>query len=173
MNKELRYGTPPWGARLICTIYFSLGLLFITPFLFNLGPELLQWIMSIVGIGFMFASLKPSNWRGWLLFKVDDSGLYFPIVDKDAFFKVPWGKVGVIQIEKLYSQRIGITTELAISKNDVSDFLEKDNTVNQLLGLTSYRKEYFVVALPGNVLQSLPTVIKQLKRLRYFNSKME
>ncbi|WP_342806042.1 hypothetical protein [Alteromonas sp. M12] len=170
MNRTFKYETPSWGAKLICSVYALIsGALLIAYVTYEGWSDNSLWVLKytfvFLGLAFLFVSLKPSNWKGWVYFTADDNGIHFPSSpssDESASLDVSWENVGNIKREKLYGGVYGISIELKISQLDVETHFRNVANSNKILGFNQMRGEYFVIAYANNAFQKLPDVIQQL-----------
>jgi hypothetical protein len=171
MNRTFKYETPPWGAKLICSAYFLISGVFMTSYgtyesWAGNSPWALKYFFLILGLVFLFMSLKPKNWKGWVYFSADDYGIHFPSspspMENPTFLDVSWENVGNIKQEKLYGGVYGVTIELKISQREVEENFSNEALANKILGFSQKRGEYFVIAYANNAFQKLPAVVHQL-----------
>ncbi len=178
MNRVFKYETPAWGAKLICTVYVLVSGAFLIAYgsyesWAGNSPWVLKYAFLILGLVFLFVALKPSNWKGWIYFTADDSGMHFPSSpssnEEPIFLDVSWANVGNIEREKLYGGVYGISIELKISQLEVDTHFSNVASTNKILGFNQMRGEYFVIAYANNAFQKLPAVIKQLIDIKRAN----
>lgn len=180
MTKPFKYETPPWGAKLICLVYFLVSSLLLLAYATysswaENAPSALQYVFLIVGIAFLFVSLKPATWKGWVYFTADDNGLYFPTkltkANQQPHLNVPWSNVGIIQVEALYGAVNGVSIELNISKYDLDLYFGDSGQTNKILGFNQKRGDYYVIAYANNTFQKLSDVVHTLNKLKSANLK--
>jgi hypothetical protein len=171
MNRVFKYETPAWGAKLICSVYVLVSGVFLLAYgtyesWAGNSPWVLEYAFLILGLVFLLVSLKPTNWKGWVYFTADDSGIHFPFSpspsEEPIFFDVKWDNVGNIKREKHYGGVYGISIELKISQLEVDTHFSNAASTNKILGFNQMRGEYFVIAYANNAFQKLPAVVNQL-----------
>ncbi len=177
MENHFNYETPPWGAKLICAVFFCVSV-----FLFSIYYNFEAWLGSstpfikffilILSIVFLLVVLKPSNRKGWVYFSANDNGLYFPLncqeVDSSQLH-VPWSKVGTIKKETLYHRTHGITIELQLSDDEVNFYFKDLKIVNKILGFNFKRNGFYVIGYSNNAFQKRSQVVHTLNEIKRIN----
>ena len=178
MNRVFKYETPPWGAKLVCSIYILISGVFLVAYdtygsWAGNSPWALKYVFLILGLVFLLISLNPKNWKGWVYFIADDNGIHFPSTpsrsEAPKFLDVKWENVGNIKQEKLYGGVYGISIELKISQRDVDMHFSRVARANKILGFNQMRGEYFVIAYANNAFQKLPAVVSKLLDMKDAN----
>ena len=177
MEKKFNYETPPWGAKLICAVYFCISLFFFSIY-YNFeswignSPAFIKYFILMLSIVFLLVVLKPSNRRGWVYFSANDKGLYFPFdCQKVASpeLLVPWSKVGVIKKETLYNGVYGITIELKLSDDEVNSHFKNLKRLNKFLGFEFKRNGFYVIGYSNNSFQKISDVVFTLNEIKSKN----
>lgn len=175
MSRSFRYETPKWGARLLCTIYFSISVIFFFAYFnyetwANNTVYLLKYFLALLSVVFLIVSLKPGNSRGWVYFSADDKGLYFPLgrsySESSTDLFVPWAKVGEIKSEMLYNRIKGVSLELLLSDDQLNHCFKEYMQVNKILGFDYKRNGYHVIAYANNLFQTVNHVVEILNQLK-------
>ena len=172
-----KYETPPWGAKLICFVYLTISCVMLIAFStydsWAGNPLFLKYMFIILGLGFLFVALKPSNWQGWIYFSADNRGINFPTsfseVKNQSSLNVAWENVGTIKSEILYGNVRGISIELNISQTDIDSYFGETAFTNKLLGCNEKRGDFFVIAYAKNVFQNITSVVDSLNEIKHSN----
>jgi hypothetical protein len=134
------------------------------------SPSILRYAFLILGLIFLFVSIKPKNWKGWVYFTADDYGVHFssPLSQgkEQTFLDVKWDNVGNIKSEALYGGVNGISIELKVSQIDVDLYFSETARANKILGFNQMRGDFFVVAYSNNAFQKIPNVVLRLKEIK-------
>lgn len=174
MDKPFNYETPPWGAKLICVIYFCVAVFFFSIY-YNFGtwfggaPVFIKYFILLLSIVFLLVALKPSNRKGWIYFSANNEGLYFPVNCQNktsSALHVPWSRVGCIKQETLYNHTHGITIGLKLSDDEVNSYFKDLKMVNKYLGFNVKRNGFYVVGYANNAFQNKSDVVRTLNRIK-------
>lgn len=174
-----KYETPPWGAKLICSVYLIISCLMLAAFSTyhnwsGNSPAVFKYIFAVFGLIFLLPLAKPSNWYGCVYFSADSKGLNFPASfnekHNESSLNVSWENVGSIQSEILYGNMRGISIELNIPQSAVDSYFGDVAITNKLLGVSQKRGNFFVIAYANNAFQSVASVVESLNKVkRKFN----
>jgi len=169
-----RYETPRWVVVALSLLALVLGAgLFAVLFVWgewdSADPLPVRLLLVAMAVVFTFAGLRPGNWRAWLYFYADETGLHFPsdcpLKSSSTWLHVPWERVGDAWATQFINRRKGIALALALDKTEIDRYFRNAQSTKRILGRIEPREGYFSVGY-SNAFQRPGTVVRTLDRLK-------
>ena len=154
MKERFNYGTPLWAVTLLCSISLILSSLALLAFInfehWSAGSSsFLKWLLLLLSFIFLVVAIKPNNWKPWIYFYADSTGLHFPSDCPETrgtqWLTVPWSRVQSIKKERFTNRFMGPVIKLDISDAEISKFFKDSQLAKQFFYHTESDTRYFTI----------------------------